>query len=285
MLSLRLKIIESLFRPFYRGLDFWPFSIRLLRHPLYRQIQFFYNNYFSHYYNFEQLVSARNVIILFCRGDRGSAEMEIIMSRDYEPEISSFILDHLDSVDYFFDVGSNIGFYSLLVAKNNPSINIECFEPVPETFSRLTKNLERNKFLNIRPNNFGLANINTKTDIFLHPDLGHSTLIKGQGSPEKITVRRADDIFDIKNKRIFIKIDTEGFEFEVLKGMEKLLSLNDCQIVLEFTPEFYVKHYNDINSPSILLSFLNSHGFTIQTIKEKTKEGAQKMLFAFQNKQ
>ncbi len=259
----KIKFFEVLFKPFYQGLRFWPFTVKFIRHPIYKQAQFFYSKHFSHYYNFEKLILTKDNFEIYCQGNRGSVEMELLMSRDYEPEISKHILDNLKDTKYFLDIGANIGFYSLLVAKRRPEIKIISFEPVRETFDRLIKNIKKNNFTNITAHNIGLANENTRRDIFLTTELGHNSFLSNSNLVEKVLVKKTDDFLVLKDKKIFIKIDTEGYEFEVIKGMEELLKNNACQIVFEFTPKFYRKFYQDDHAPAKLLSFLEQRNFQI----------------------
>ena len=275
MLNYKIKIIESFVRPFYNSLNFWPFSIKFIRHPIYKQIQYNYNKYCSRFYNFEQIIETKTGFRIFCRGDKGSIEMDLVMSRDYEPEISQYILDNINNTEYFLDIGANIGFYSLLISKINPDIKIISFEPVKETFSRFVKNIEENQFTNITPHNIGLANENKKSEIFLDKELGHNSLLKKDGKRETITINRLDDFLVLKGKKIFIKIDTEGYEFESLKGMINLLRDNDCQIIFEFTPKFYIELYKDQNAPKVFLDFLKEKGFKIISVDPKSLKGGE----------
>src|SRR3989339_777389 len=226
----KIKFFEVLFKPFYQGLRFWPFTVKFIRHPIYKQAQFFYSKHFSHYYNFEKLI---------------------------------LTIDNLKDTKYFLDIGANIGFYSLLVVKRRPEIKIISFEPVRETFDRLIKNIKKNNFTNITAHNIGLANENTRRDIFLTTELGHNSFLSNSNLVEKVLVKKTDDFLVLKDKKIFIKIDTEGYEFEVIKGMEELLKNNACQIVFEFTPKFYRKFYQDDHAPAKLLSFLEQRNFQI----------------------
>lgn len=178
-----------------------------MKHPLYKQIQYSYIRIFSRYYNKEQLVTTKQGFDMYCRGDKGSVEMDLIMGRNYESEISQFIIDHIDRSEYFLDIGANIGFYSLLIAKLKPSMSIVSFEPIKETYDRLVRNIEVNHFGQIQSRNIGLANESRKIDIHLDTELGHISLLKREGKIETIEIKRLDDVCSLTNKRIFIKID------------------------------------------------------------------------------
>lgn len=59
-------------------------------------------------------------------------------------EYSEFFLKIIGNFKCFFDVGSNIGYYSLLAAKQNPDIQIHAFDPSPGPFFYLQKNIALN---------------------------------------------------------------------------------------------------------------------------------------------
>ena len=177
-----LKLTASVLR----NLNFFPMNIRFIRHPLYRQFHFKYAKHFSKYYNFPILINVNvNSSIkfkMFCIGDKGAIEMELILSGLYEPEITSPFIPEIEKSEVFIDVGANIGYYSLLAAKimNNNNKVIMSFEPVHETYRRLKKNISVNNVSNIKSYNVALGNANQSKVIQLKKELGHNSIIKTQ---------------------------------------------------------------------------------------------------------
>ena len=125
----------------------------------------------------------------------------------------------------FFDVGANIGLYSLL-ASENKNIHIAAFEPHPKTFEQLCGNIELNQRNNIKPYKLALSDTNGKSKF---TNLNESSINrfpdKTNESSIDVDVKRGVDICkELNIIPSFIKIDVEGFELEVLLGFGNILS-------------------------------------------------------------
>lgn len=128
-----------------------------------------------------------------------------------------------------FDVGANVGQTVLKWNRFFPHSTYYCFEPVKRTYDKLVRNVS------------GLANVSCyhcalgaeeKTGgMTLFEDSRLNTLHQSTGDPnrivgkEDINIHRLDDVCDQQNigKIDFLKIDTEGFDVEVLKGACRML--------------------------------------------------------------
>lgn len=134
------------------------------------------------------------------------------------------------------DVGANIGDMTLKFAKSvGENGKVLSFEPFPAMFKKLTHNISLNTFQNIFPFNFGLAN--TASELGMEePSAGNpgmnriTSITKNQTT--KIKVNRLDDVLvEQKIESIdALKIDVEGFEFEVLLGASE--SIIKCKPLL-----------------------------------------------------
>lgn len=135
----------------------------------------------------------------------------------------------------FLDVGSYIGYYSILLSPLFEKIY--SFEPQLTKFNALNNNVSMNKLNHkITTYNCGLGEANFET---FGGAVHRKNLLRSSGfhvnknGNEKIKISKGDDIFDLNNQNISIKIDVEGYEYQVLKGLHKLLSLNKCFIQIE----------------------------------------------------
>jgi FkbM family methyltransferase len=151
-----------------------------------------------------------------------------------------------------FDVGANIGLYSLSYAILYQNANIFSFEPHPNTFSKLQTSINLNKDLKTRIKifNIGLSNRNGFLDISIptssqHPrydpekNILDSELcsIHGEGDHKiKCSFETLDNFCHHNGiKKIdFIKIDVEGHEYEVLEGAEKSIESTKPIICIEY---------------------------------------------------
>jgi FkbM family methyltransferase len=165
----------------------------------------------------------------------------------FEQREIAFIKNYLQKGDVFFDVGANIGLFSLTASRIvGIEGQIHAFEPTPETYSRLISNIELNNFTNIKANNIGLSNVNGVADFNVSND-GYdawNSIVKlnilQNSEVIKISIETLDSYIErngIKNIDL-IKLDVEGWEKFVLEGCKKILSCNKPPVFLiEFTEE------------------------------------------------
>ena len=133
----------------------------------------------------------------------------------------SFILHSLNENDVFIDVGSNIGSYTLLSSGviGAKSISIE---PVPSTYNSMLQNIEINNLESrVRPLNIGLSHKKGNLLFTSNEDAENHVIsnknIKHQSTNIDVQVDTLDSIAKHINPTI-IKIDVEGYEWNVLQG-------------------------------------------------------------------
>lgn len=158
----------------------------------------------------------------------------------------------------FLDIGANIGLMSLHAANSlNGKGKVIAFEPVQFFYDKLNSNLSLNNFNNVITIKKGVGSIATKIPIYLDGGCPSviSTFRDEKGATEMIEIEPLDDI--VKNESIadieFIKIDVEGFEFDVLKGARQTIIKNKPVLCIE-----YIKKISDENfNAKILMDYLN----------------------------
>lgn len=129
------------------------------------------------------------------------------------------------------------------MSKINCDTKIFSFEIIDFIRKRLEENIIINKFTNITTFNKGIDSNSKKGNIKLGWSQSDSILtsvskITNDNTGTKIDCISIDDFvkendIPIKNKNIFIKVDTEGTELNVLKGMIKLLNENNLDMLIE----------------------------------------------------
>lgn len=156
------------------------------------------------------------------------------------PEIKSFI-----------DIGANYGHFSYLVATTRPEIEIYSFEPNPYNFINIKNIIELNNLKTIHPENIGLGANPSTIDFYIDGiNSGNCSFVKNH--PFRIfenmnciqsEVKKFDDWYEFSKLNfgygeMLVKIDVEGFEYEVLKGMEKSLEkMLFNALIIEIFPE------------------------------------------------
>ena len=143
-----------------------------------------------------------------------------------------------------FDIGANIGYYSLMASKRIGNGKIYAFEPVKQTFERLTKNVKLNNFKNIKLNNLAVSNEVGTVDIYVanSKNTGTSSITKHMHfNGDKQTVKSVTIDHFIKSNNIeamdIVKIDVEGAEMMVIEGMEKSLRKFNPIVMIELIDE------------------------------------------------
>ncbi len=141
-----------------------------------------------------------------------------------------FLLHFLRRDDLFFDIGANIGSYMVL-ASAHVAAKTFAFEPIPSTFSSLQKNIVVNDIAAlVTACNVGVGSKNGKLCFTaLQDSVNHVIQATQEGNPEntvEVDVVTIDEIVKINDIPVMIKIDVEGFETEVINGMQSTL-IND----------------------------------------------------------
>ncbi|MGK7922007.1 MAG: FkbM family methyltransferase [Trichodesmium sp.] len=158
----------------------------------------------------------------------------------YESEVLQLIYRFLEKGDCFIDIGTHIGYYSVLAAKivGNEG-KVFAFEPELSNYQKILENISLNNLSNIQLFNLALSSESKETHLFFNQDNdgGHALWDVGkhpfnQKSLQSQTMQNIqqstlDDILsqqqDISQIKI-IKIDTEGAEVNVIKGAVNTIS-------------------------------------------------------------
>jgi FkbM family methyltransferase len=147
----------------------------------------------------------------------------------------------------FLDVGANFGLYSTILGRRFPDLAVHAFEPVPDVRVQLQANLLINHIENVTVHAAAASDVDGDS-VFLREVGGHTGISRvkdeGPGAPldrgewREITVpvRRLDGVIGLRGGRLAVKIDVEGHEVHVLKGMADLLAGNDCYLQVEISP-------------------------------------------------
>jgi FkbM family methyltransferase len=128
------------------------------------------------------------------------------------------------------DVGANIGVFSLYQSMVKRAEKVIAFEPSPEIFPRLVKNMEINGIKNVRVINAAVGDESAMLS-FAESRISANSRVSETGSLKVPCVRLDDELRDVPGIDV-LKIDTEGYETHVLRGACETLKKTD-RIVLE----------------------------------------------------
>jgi FkbM family methyltransferase len=163
-----------------------------------------------------------------------------------EPEVQRVLADHLRPGMTFYDLGANIGFFSLMAARLvGPTGHVVSFEADPEIAARLRENLSRNQLAHAEVVQKAVwsesANISfSRVDPNASPDrgLGHVSTdvsLSGMITVEAVSLDHYTAIYPAPD---FLKCDVEGAETAVFQGATNLLATKHPILLVEMhSPE------------------------------------------------
>ena len=214
---------------------------------------------------------------------KNSLERKIFLENSFEKDQINFIKNSIENnkFDYFVDIGAYIGYYTLYFSKFPNIKKIISIEANKTNYDNLLKNISLNQLKNVithnlacsdtdgkvklwytNPNKMGGSSVLSENDYEynkynLKPDLdqkhikthynkSYKDYMKSKDNffYENITSKKFDNIIDVTNKYLLIKIDVERHEIFVLKGAENILINNKIFLQIEIFPELF----NEINN-------------------------------------
>ena len=137
--------------------------------------------------------------------------------------------------DLFLDIGAHKGLYSFIVDHRRLADRVVAFEPDLRNW----RNLQANLLLNDAGERVEVfaaaAAARSGTVTFQHgaaDKTGRSRVVTS-GVGVSVQAVALDDVFDLRGRRVAAKIDVEGYQLEVLRGMRTLLTTNVCTLQVE----------------------------------------------------
>jgi FkbM family methyltransferase len=151
-----------------------------------------------------------------------------------------------EKIEFFLDIGSCWGIYSLRLANRFKYLRILAFDPIQRNIKRLISAIKKNRLKNIKTYKTAIGNKKGRVMLGATEDYSPNYKINELGKviSENSRINLIDNLVFLKNKRIICKIDTESFEFEVLKGAIKLLKNNKCFLQIEIVSSNKIKVKN-----------------------------------------
>jgi len=155
-------------------------------------------------------------------------------------------------INCILDVGANEGQYAEKLRKYGYSGKIISFEPQLNTFIKLSDKIKNDN--NWTAYHFALGAENTVAELNISENTESSSLLEireihVETAPaakyvgkETITLKKLDNVYndlELQTQNVFLKIDTQGFEMEVLKGAEHILDkITGLQLEMSIVPMY-----------------------------------------------
>lgn len=198
-----------------------------------------------------------------------------------EPEVRFYIDEYVKDSDIYFDIGTNVGVFSIYAAKRHPGISVYCFEPEYSNLNTLKENIiqnnlmHRTKLYSVAISNFtGLSMIHLQDvsvgaachtvskQIINMTDEGYQ-VVWSEGVFSVTLDYLCDEIGIVPNS---MKIDTDGGEDKILEGAVRTLSNNSLRSLIIEIP------HEDVMKSQYCYKILESAGLSLSwSDKKKTR--------------
>jgi FkbM family methyltransferase len=195
---------------------------------------------------------------------------ETMSSGEFERTEAELILRLVPDVDVFVDVGANVGFFTCLA--HSLDAHVVAIEPLPGNFQFLIANLQENGWLDVEVFPVGVSDQPGLLS-FYGAGVGAS-LVRGwagkKTAPEQVLPLSTLDILlqgRFVEERLFVKIDVEGAEYDVLQGARSLLERRPAPIwMVEICLD---KHHPSGRNPNFERTFelFFEHGYSAALVE------------------
>ncbi len=251
--------------------------VRDLLFPIYVKLRSRNLKKFLHYVKDINFNGVKYKLVL--RAENGFVDEEIYWKGVYEEEVMNELKSIIEnnknnSTCVFLDIGSNIGQELIFAVALAHKVNLNNFyavgfEPIKKLCDQINQSIQANNFNieNIKVLNYALGDreqeLSLNTPVI---NVGGSSLVRNESNTvgeirvEKIFVKRGDDVMNEilshpsetrdlpsshsrrEGEKLIMKIDVEGFEYEVIKGLIDTIRKYKPIVILEYSPAFYIKN-------------------------------------------
>ncbi len=197
-----------------------------------------------------------------------------LLSERYEQETAKVLKDEVLPGMTVLDIGAHVGCHSLLAARLvGPSGKVFAFEPSPDNCVLLHKNMALNGYNNVVLIPKAVADRSGTVTFHLSPEgndrnsIYESSRTSQLGTSVEVSTVSVDDFLEQQGwpQVHLVKVDVEGAEPLVLKGMSKLLErTRELTLIVEFAPACI---RDGGFPPESFLAALASNGFSVNVLQ------------------
>lgn len=189
----------------------------------------------------------------------------------YEPELAAVCRAHLDPARDAVDVGANVGFFSVMMARELPGRRVLAVEPTPGALARLHGNLARNGVAGqvvvvegaaaAASGHFDLSVIEGREEYASLGPLVHSAIAGSAHQTVRVSTTPLDDLVEAQGLEPgFLKIDVEGAEAAVLQGAARTLAQHRPVVMAEINDDMLRQQGS---SARAVLALLTDAGYAL----------------------
>jgi len=200
-------------------------------------------------------------------------EWTILSTGTYENEINKLIRISLKPGDNAIDIGGNIGLQSIRMGQCvGETGKVYAFEPLNYLQAKFKRNMALNRATNVTLLPFALSDTEGQTEFSIDDNAwnqGTFNLNNTNGaSKQLVTVKTGDNVPEIQalTSIALIKIDVEGFEYQVLQGLQQTLQKHHPRIIFEYDSNYWFNTGQSIADCYRYLLGLNYQVYQVSSI-------------------
>lgn len=187
---------------------------------------------------------------------------------DSERDVIMRVLSEIHPDDVFFDIGANVGIYSLFVGDTIENGEVVAFEPHPERAAMFERNAELND-LEVDLKRVALSNETGEMDLVTDGTTRHRLASGDVNGGTSVNVVPGDDLVSRGEIPVpnVIKLDVEGGEMDALRGLEQTIVDGGVRAVFcEVHPDLLRERGEDPDGPR---NFLSERGFEVERLEDR----------------
>lgn len=197
---------------------------------------------------------------------------ELALYKVHEPLATRLLMQTLKPGMNVVDIGGNIGYYAMLEARLvGPTGMVIAIEPMPKNSEQLCKNVQANGYQNIRIHKLAIGDRNGTASMYISGKSNWHSLYPSTSSKGEIQVpvRTLDSLlmpYDLSSVDL-MRMDLEGYEVVVIKGMRRTLEKHSPRLLVELHPDL-------LGKPVIVeyLHSLENLGYGVEWLFEQERD-------------
>jgi FkbM family methyltransferase len=199
---------------------------------------------------------------------RDLIQQTILLEGMWDPALTRLIESTLKPGDVFIDVGAHVGYFTLLAGRRvGPAGVVLSIEPNPVALQQLRKHVERSHLEHVQTAHTACGDSSDPVRLYLHTESNSSMASLSaanatSGVAVEVACTTLDDLCRAHGlaRAHLVKIDVEGAELLVLRGMERILREMRPVIVLELEPHL-LSGFGE--SSASIVTLLNAYDYSV----------------------
>ncbi len=199
--------------------------------------------------------------------DKGLSK-DLLIHKKREKFSTDFLKTILQKNEIIVDIGANIGYYALLESQLASNGRVFAVEPVPENSNLLDVNIKLNECKNIDVYKMAIGDFSGKSKMYVYDKRNRCSFVEDLSgkiiNEIEVQIMTLDQFveFYVNQNPTFIRMDLEGYEFQVIKGAHNILSDNHpLKLFIELHP-----HLMSDERMIDILNTLKQTSFKIESI-------------------